>query len=202
MKSKLISRRAVTAAGLVAAISAVLTMTAAPAGALLGSAKLVDGGFESPAIHPSVFQSYSAGENVGSWQVTAGSVELIHNSFWQAAEGEQSLDLNGFEPGTISQNVATSPLTMYQVSFALAGNPDHQGLVTGALKANGETIKNFSFDTTGMTKSSMGYVTQKATFLATGQSTKLSFSSTTPDGPSGAVIDNVRIRTCLLVLCP
>src|SRR5688572_13255876 len=56
-------------------------------------AGLQNGSFESPNIgggyHP-VF----AGQNIGAWTVENGSVEIV-GTYWQAAAGNQSLDLSG-----------------------------------------------------------------------------------------------------------
>lgn len=46
----------------------------------------------------------------------------------------------------------------------------------------------------------MGYVHEEFTFLATGNSTTLEFASTTPGG-YGAVIDDVDVQPCLLLIC-
>lgn len=193
-------RRTVTSLGAVAAMFGVIIGTAAPAGAVL-STTVDNGGFESPAIAPEVFHTYSAGESIGAWQVVDGSVDIIHDRLWRAAEGEQALNLNGNEPGTVQQTVSTLPLTKYVVTFSLAGSPQQQGETTGQVLANGKVIKSFSFDTTGKTEDDMGYVTVRTSFTATGLSTDLAFRGTTPPNANGAVIDDVRIQACLLILC-
>jgi choice-of-anchor C domain-containing protein len=172
--------------------------SAAPASAAAG---LQNGGFEDPAISPNAYRTVLAGESVGAWQVTNGSVDLIQTKLYQAAEGEQSLDLNGEEPGTVQQNLSTLPLLSYKVSFSLAGDPNTQREVAGQVLANGTVIKDFAFDTTGKSYDNMGWTTVTATFQATGTSTPLAFRGTTPTGAAGAMIDNVRIQKCLLVLC-
>lgn len=182
-----------------AALCGLAAVSAPPATA--AQSVVANGGFENPSILPNVFSTYSAGQTIGAWKVTKGSVDIIHDSFWPAAEGQQSLDLNGVDRGTVAQDISTLPLTSYVVTFALAGNPEHQGVTTGQLLVNGKSVKNFSFDTTGKSRTDMGYRTVRAVFTAKGLSANLAFASTTPEGASGTVIDNVRVEPCLLVLC-
>ncbi len=42
--------------------------------------------------------------------------------FWQAAEGMQSVDLNGAGPGTVSQLLTTVPGQAYRIRYALSEN--------------------------------------------------------------------------------
>jgi choice-of-anchor C domain-containing protein len=134
--------------------------------------------------------------------VTSGSVELNGAGFWQSADGDQSLDLDGADTGAISQTFATNLLTTYRVSYSLAGNPDDIPAVkTGKVVVNGHVAQNFSFDTTGTSRTNMGYVTKAFTFLSTGTSAKLEFVSTTTPGGYGPVIDKVSVASCLLIIC-
>lgn len=66
---------------------------------------------------------------ITGWTVSDGSVDYI-GWYWQAAEGNRSLDLSGFSLGTIYQDFPTTPGTEYFVRFALAGNPDLQPRIT------------------------------------------------------------------------
>ena len=191
------AHRTAIGVALAVALSALLTaLTASPAAA----APVFADGFESPAI-TSDFTEYAAGQQFGPWTVTAGTVGLTRD--WQAAEGNQSLDLNGFSPGAVARTLPTKLLTTYRVSYALAGNPDNGPLITtGKVTANGQTVDNFSFDTAGHTPSDMGYVYR--TFYFTNilsAATVLQFASTTPDA-FGPVIDDVRVESCLLIICP
>ncbi|MEV4121604.1 DUF642 domain-containing protein [Micromonospora sp. NPDC049645] len=181
------------AVGLSALLAAV---TASPAAA----APVFADGFESPAITGD-FTEFAAGQQFGVWTVTAGTVGLTRD--WQAAEGNQSLDLNGFNPGAVARTLPTKLLTTYRVSYALAGNPDNGPLiVTGKVTANGQIIDSFSFDTTGHTPSAMGYVYRTVYFTnLLSATTVLQFASTTGDA-FGPVIDDVRVESCLLVICP
>ncbi|MGQ5262028.1 DUF642 domain-containing protein [Micromonospora sp. ZYX-F-536] len=191
------THRTATGVALAAALSALLTaLTASPAAA----APVFADGFESPAI-TSDFTEFAAGQQIGPWTVTTGTVGLTRD--WQTAEGNQSLDLNGFSPGAVARTLPTKLLTTYRVSYALAGNPDNGPLIaTGKVTANGQTVDSFSFDTAGHTPAAMGYVYR--TFYFTNilsAATVLQFASTTV-GAFGPVIDDVRVESCLLVICP
>jgi choice-of-anchor C domain-containing protein len=155
--------------------------------------------FESPVIHVD-FVDYLAGQQVGPWKVVSGSVDLTTD--WQHAQGRQSLDLNGSDPGAVSHTVPTTLLTTYRVTYALAANPDAgQAIRTGNVKVNGQLLDSFSFDSTGKTVSTMGWVYRTFYFTNTlAASAELQFASTTPSA-WGPVIDDVRVESCLLVLC-
>lgn len=161
-----------------------------------------DGSFETPSAPAGAFSTFSTGQSVGPWSVTAGSVDLIGPGFWAAADGDQSLDLDGDSAGTISQTFATTPGTTYTVSYALAGNPAAGPTVkTGEVLIDGVDAQDFSFDITGKTYTDMGYVSQQFTFQATRPSTTLAFMSTTP-GAWGPVLDNIQLHaTCCKQSC-
>ncbi|MET7671317.1 DUF642 domain-containing protein [Micromonospora luteifusca] len=191
------THRTVVGTALTVALSVLLT--ALPAGPAAAATVFADG-FESPAI-TNDFVEFAAGQQFGPWTVTTGTVGLTRD--WQAAEGNQSLDLNGFSPGAVARTMPTKLLTTYRVSYALAGNPDNGPLiVTGKVTANGHTVDSFSFDTAGDTPSDMGYVYRTFYFTnVLSSATVLQFASTTADA-FGPVIDDVRVESCLLVICP
>lgn len=190
------ARRTTLGASLAVALSALLAVsTATPAAA----APVFADGFESPPIFND-FTTFIAGQELGPWSVTTGTVDLTRD--WQHADGNQSLDLNGYSPGAVARTLPTKLLTTYRVTYALAGNPDSGPIVvTGGVTANGRTVDSFTFDTTGRTPSDMGYVYR--TFYFTNilsASTAIQFASTTPNA-HGPVIDDVRVESCLLVIC-
>ena len=186
---------------LVGALAVVLMtgLTAAPAHALTGFS---NGSFETPVVAPNTFQTIFVGEPIGAWTVSQGNVDLIGAGFWQAADGVQSLDLDGgVVQGGVAQEFTTVPLLKYKVRFKLAGNVDLGPTIkTGQVLANGNVLQSFSFDITGKTRTNMGYVSKETHFIATGLSTTLTFRSTTGSG-YGPVIDKVTVESCLLVIC-
>jgi choice-of-anchor C domain-containing protein len=194
--------RRLAAAALAAVLLTGLTaVTATPAQALTG---IGNGSFETPVVTPGTFQDFHPGQLIGAWTVIQGNVDLIGAGFWQAADGVQSLDLDGSEfplMGGVAQTFSTIPLLKYRVTYRLAGNPAGGPQVkTGQIRANGNVIQSFSFDTTGRSFANMGYVHQETHLIATSLSTALEIRSTTGSG-FGPVIDDVDVESCLLVIC-
>jgi choice-of-anchor C domain-containing protein len=190
-------RRSTLGLTLVVALSAALgVITTGPAAAV--TTTFADS-FETPVITVD-FVDYLAGQQVGAWTVISGSVDLTTD--WQHAQGRQSLDLNGSDPGAVSHTFPTTLLTTYRVTYALAANPDAgQAIRTGNVKVNGQLLDSFSFDRTGKSVSNMGWVYRTFYFTnSLGASADLQFASTTPSA-WGPVIDDVRVESCLLVLC-
>ncbi|GAA3255540.1 hypothetical protein GCM10020216_092080 [Nonomuraea helvata] len=187
-------RRLCVGAGLTGALAVALAPTPAAA-----TAKLGNGSFEQLDITPDYFQNFIIGESIGTWQVSAGSVDLARTNFWQASDGSQSVDLNGgtdSPPGGVRQTIATRPGESYEVVFSLAGNPGGLPTVkTGQVLVNGAVVQSFSFDISGATKANMGYQTRKVRFTATGLSATLEFRSTTSSA-YGPVIDDVDVDRC------
>jgi choice-of-anchor C domain-containing protein len=160
---------------------------------------VVNGGFETPAIPANAFIRYGVGSTIGPWRVAEGNVDLTGPNFWQAADGSQSLDLEGSESGRIEQTIATRVGGCYTVTFALAGNPDGGPMIKrGFARVSQQTIgrptvqKNFVFNTTGKSRANMGYVPERFRFRALAQAATLTFASTTGGG-YGPVIDAVNI---------
>jgi choice-of-anchor C domain-containing protein len=100
---------------------------------------VINGDFEQPSLPWSQgWALYGAGESFGGWTVGSGQVDLVRLGevgtgtiesgrqrgleAWTAASGSQSLDLNGYQPGSIYQDIATMPEATYYLSFAMAGN--------------------------------------------------------------------------------
>lgn len=154
---------------------------------------LVDGRVENPQLSAYALASLVAGQSIGAWTVTQGNVDLVGPGFWSAAAGTQSVDLNGLVDGAVEQTVSTLPGRIYDVEFALAGNPDGPPDVkTGRALVNGQPAKDFSFDVTGKNRGNMGYRKVRFSFTATGPQTTVSFVSATGSA-WGPVIDDVTI---------
>ncbi|MCQ4045291.1 choice-of-anchor C family protein [Streptantibioticus rubrisoli] len=167
-----------------------------------------DGSFENPRVAPNTLRTFTTGRSIGPWKVTQATVDLL-DGHWQAADGQQSVDLNGTEkdlpstrPGAVSQTFATTPGATYTVTYALAGNYERGPAVkTGKVLVDGQDFQDFSFDTTGKSATNMGWVKRQMTFVATGDSTTLTFASTTAHTPSGPVLDDVTVHRCKPSCC-
>ncbi|MER6367400.1 choice-of-anchor C family protein [Streptomyces mirabilis] len=191
---------AVAAVGLLAGVG---TAAASPAhsahaarsvAARAATTAISNGSFETPIARPIL--SFGAGQAIGQWQVESGTVDLLGKGFWQAAEGDQSVDLNGYTAGVLSQTFMTEPGTKYTVTYSLSGDPAGPPTVkTGKVLIDGQNVQDFSFDVTGKTFTDMGWVPRQFTFTASGTATKLTFTSTVPDS-WGPVIDDVKVKDC------
>ncbi|MGA5816741.1 choice-of-anchor C family protein [Kitasatospora sp. NPDC094028] len=191
-----VSRLRITAVTLLVASATVLAAPAQAAGGHRAASRFDDGSFESPKAPANGFTELTAGQTIGPWQVTGGSVDLIGAGLWQAAEGDQSLDLNGNAAGTVAQTFTTTPGATYSVTYALAGNPGGApALKTGRAEIDGQDFQDFSFDVTGKTTADMGYVGRQFSFVARNSTTTLSFASTNP-GAFGPVLDDVQVKEC------
>ncbi|GHF40139.1 hypothetical protein GCM10018790_17160 [Kitasatospora xanthocidica] len=191
-----LSRTRIAAVALLAAATTALAVPAHAAGGNRALSHFDDGSFESPKAPANSFSTLSAGQVIGPWRVTAGNVDLIGAGFWQAAEGDQSVDLNGNTTGTIAQTFTTVPGTTYSVTYALAANPAGGPAVkTGRALIDGQDFQDFSFDSTGKTLAAMGYVGRQFSFVAQNSSTTLTFASTVA-GAYGPVLDNVQVKEC------
>ncbi|MEO3752487.1 choice-of-anchor C family protein [Streptomyces sp. B6B3] len=168
-----------------------------PADASVLVSRFDNGSFEYPIAQAGSFTTYQAGQSLGPWEVTSGAVDLVDDGLWQAAEGNQSLDLNAGIPGAVSQTFTTTPGETYTVTYALAGNPAGGPAVkTGRVLLDGQNIQDFSFDVTGKSFTDMGYIKRQVTFVATAATTTLGFASTTPNSAYGPVVDDVLVTTC------
>ncbi|MFD4398637.1 choice-of-anchor C family protein [Kitasatospora sp. NPDC058397] len=190
------SRTRLAAVAVIVAAATAVTVPAQAAGGHRALSRFDDGSFESPKAPANSFAEFNAGQTIGPWTVTSGSVDLIGAGFWQAAEGDQSVDLNGATTGAVAQTFATVPGTTYSVTYALAGNTSAAPAVkTGRVLVDGQDFQDFSFDITGKTPTNMGYVGRQFSFVARNASTTLTFASTNA-GAAGPVVDDVQVKEC------
>jgi len=176
--------------GIMLGLSAVLALS----GVTSAFSGLANGSFESGTFGGGSFQTVTAPDSttITGWKVATGDVDWI-GSYWTAAGGTKSLDLNGCSAGTISQTFATTVNDTYKVTFALSGNPAGSPAVkTLTVSATGGTTAAYSFDTAaaGNTLADMKWTSQSYSYRATGASTTLTFMSTT-SGCFGPALDNV-----------
>lgn len=166
--------------------------------AAVNAATITNGSFENPVVSGS-FNTYADGSgSLTGWAIANASLDHVSSSFWQASDGNHSLDLNGNGgAATISQTV--SGLTIgqsYTIYFDMAGNPDGAPTIkTMDVTFGMAGLASYSFDTTGNSKAAMGWVTNSYSFVAGMTAGVLSFISTTDVGDYyGPALDNVRIE--------
>lgn len=139
------------------------------------------------------------------WSVGgAGGVDWVQSGYWQASDGDYSLDLNALDSGSISQTFATTAGNTYSVSYDLSLNPDTNpsfptdrgALVTATNTADnavlGSLAHSFTFNSVGSTFANMNWTPYGFTFTATGSETTLTFASTNGEA-GGIALDNVSV---------
>jgi choice-of-anchor C domain-containing protein len=175
-------------------------------GSAFAATLFANGGFEGtlvPTFAGSEIQRLGTADTLPSWVVTEDTVDWVGNSYWQAAEGTKSIDLDGEvgDAGAISQTFPTTVGQTYAVTFKMSGNPDAgPALKTFTVSATGGVPVSYSYDTAlmGTTRTNMNYVDASAyTFVATEPISTLTFASTTNPAGFGAVIDNVVVTETL-----
>lgn len=89
-----------------------------------GAANLVvDGGFENPLVtSPTGWDLYGNGSPMGAWLAGGAGVILV-GAFGgpSAIEGNQCVELNYYQGGSVQQNLATTSGQWYHLSFEMAG---------------------------------------------------------------------------------
>jgi hypothetical protein len=158
-------------------------------------------GFEKssgPLFEPTAGQYFS-----GGWLVDSGSVDVIPNGFAGSAmaySGNYFLDLDGFNPGEISTNIATIPGQIYSLSFAYSLNPDYaahaEPFPQVQVLIDGNPLASFTVNITNTTWADLLWKTTSYVFTATSAVTSLQFKSL--DAPSdayGVLLDAISLAT-------
>ena len=156
-------------------------------------ADVSNGSFEN-GTSPNSFLTLTAPNttDITNWSVDSGTVDYI-GTYWTAAAGARSIDLDGSSQGSISQTFSTVIGTTYHVTFDLSGNPDGTpSLKDVQVSATGGSPQDFTYDTSAKdnTDANMMWQPETYTFTATAASTVLSFASQTA-GSYGPALDNV-----------
>jgi choice-of-anchor C domain-containing protein len=155
---------------------------------------VANGGFENPTVH-SVFET-KTGNQLSGWIINSGDLDLI-GTYWKPYEGKQSIDLSGYKRCAISQVITTDPDCIYQLSFAMARNPDGgTGIKKVEVYWDGQSKEIFSFDlpTSG---SNMGWEVHEIKNLkASGTRTEIKFVDISEGNPTaGVALDAVKVQS-------
>ena len=156
-----------------------------------GTGDLVrNGGFEEPAISRPWVAYFAGGERrIPGWRVVRRSVDLVGTD-WPAGEGAQSLGVNGFRPGWVSQRIPTEANTTYQISFLLWGDPNGPPPVSRlAVRWNHERVRTLNIDVREQTTWRRVCVLVHSTTAGT----PLGFRGLS-GGNAGPAIDAVRVQ--------
>ncbi|WP_165246571.1 DUF11 domain-containing protein [Paludisphaera soli] len=161
---------------------------------------LLNGGFEQPRVPAGgFFRTFDVGSpQLTGWTIAAGDLDVVGNQ--PAAEGTQSLDLNGTVPAVLRQEFATIPGGRYRLSFQYADNPGGAVAAPSALvQVIGEAEALHVSETiahSGSTLADMRYTPFSAFFTATSSTTALRFQSLV-EGNAGVVLDAVAVEPAL-----
>ena len=155
---------------------------------------VVNGGFEAPAITgQSQELEPTDGPRLSPWVVGGRGVDLVR-SFWQPAEGAQSINLNGDGPGSVAQTLSTQPGRYYKLRFRYSVFPSRYAQMRVQWGPGGSASYTELFTFPGKsTKSNMGWVAVERTVQATSSATLLSFTSVGGNDSYGNALDDVQV---------
>lgn len=84
--------------------------------------------------------------------------------YWQSPDGKNTVDMDGNSPGLISTLIDVPSAGQVTIGFDLAGNPDGQSVKYLQVGLGASVSPTFTFDSTGHSEASMGWVAETATF--------------------------------------
>lgn len=151
---------------------------------------VTDGGFEVPGV-PTGEDSLVADSHFGGWDSASDPSRpnaIVTSSYWQPAEGDQSFDLEH----QLVQDVPAAYGKLYVLRFAMAGDPSVGPAVKSLTFEVGYTSPvpyTATFDTTGHSRSAMGWQYFSQAFLINEGLTAVAFFAQTP----GVALDDVRL---------
>jgi choice-of-anchor C domain-containing protein len=156
-----------------------------------------NGGFEAPTVY---FYGYQTMTSLPGWTVSpGGQVDVEGGGFWQAAEGNQSLDSVGNTgPGTyIQQSFSTTIGQSYDLTFDYANNPTGTYCTNNVLVTGATTLLNSVISHGGSANNNMNWVSFSQVFVADSSLTTLRFThlgaATDPLG-SGIALDAISVE--------
>jgi hypothetical protein len=187
-------------------VVALCTLVSFGPAALAGEAvdnRVRNGGFERPDITEPFMQA--TGTDIPRWTIT-GCVDLVSEPAFEAARGDQSVDLNGTvgeagcaanARGAIKQTIDTDANQDYLLRFFLAGNPGCTESAAAKVKVvdvywGGVLVATFRYDTSGQTAANINWQLRLLELRATTGDTVLEFRSAN-GGNCGPMIDAVRV---------
>jgi hypothetical protein len=130
------------------------------------------------------------GDSGLTWHIDSGNVDITDETGWAAADGKQSLDLNGWVAGSLYVDLPLS-FGSHLLTFALASHP---------LKPLGKMSVSFDNKQIGLldaTSHVPGYNSHTLSFSVQNASVyRLKFASLSPENEwGGPVIDNIHLES-------
>lgn len=158
---------------------------------------ILNAGFEEDVVDiNNPITSYPAEGSLLGWTINSGDVETLTSAFWAPSEGIRSLDLNGVNPASISQELSGFIAgASYELLFDMGGNFATQALSQIANASIGSASQNFTYTPEiGDTISNFTWKEMSMIFTATGSNQTLIFSQVSVYPAAGAALDNIRIN--------
>jgi len=172
----------------------VVACIALPTSAMSQPSLLINGSFEHGIDTGSSFITlYLGSTDITGWTVTQNNIDYV-GGYWQAADGNRSLDMNGTAVGAIEQTFSTAVGAVYEVHFSLAGNPNTNPKLKRLKVRAGSDSTEVSFDATPYWTGNMGWMTIFWSFTATANQTTIEFISLNNELDNccgGVALDNV-----------
>ncbi|SVC18116.1 uncharacterized protein METZ01_LOCUS270970, partial [marine metagenome] len=128
------------------------------------------------------------------WELDSGEVYVYRTGVdtpWQAHSGQQFVEMNGFEPGTISTNAVTEVDKTYRLSFAYAKNPDADEPLKMEVDIVGVTNLTVTASVEGA-NNTLSWGLQEVEFTAESTDTRIQFESLS-DLDQAVMLDSVRL---------
>ncbi len=167
-----------------------------------------NGSFEDNQIRSGTFDTIGSTGKIGpsnayfsGWTV-GGEIDLVNGQLpakdlWAAADGNNSVDMNGLSAGSIGQNIVLSSGSTYTLTYMIAGNTNRAEPTPAVKRMSvyiGDTLLIAdSFDTTGKTESNMGWEQRTFTFDVTETKNYFIRFQSNEQGPRGAALDKLSL---------
>ena len=134
--------------------------------------------------------------NIGGWALTAGSIDVRSTYFGSSPHsGQRYIDINGWQPATLSTNLTLVPNQPYTLSLAFARNPDSVQVSeypVAAVDIGGFDIVTLA-PSASNSWSALGWNTTSIVFTVSAPSTTLTLRGVSP-GPRGVLLDSLSIE--------
>ncbi|MDP7441428.1 MAG: S8 family serine peptidase [Verrucomicrobiota bacterium] len=128
------------------------------------------------------------------WELDSGEVYVYRTGVdtpWQAHSGQQFVEMNGFEPGTISTNAVTEVGKTYRLSFAYARNSDADEPLEMKVNIVGVTNLTVTASVEG-DDNTLSWDLKEVEFTAKSTDTRIQFESLS-DLDDAVMLDSVRL---------
>ncbi len=184
-------------------------------------------GFESPVLNATNFPLYNGdwvnfgtptpnfdtgsdapvdtsftGDSGSVWTVSLGNIDIANSSLFDAAEGSQSLNLNGHEQGAVQVTIDFPANGTYELEFALSKNPENVDTAEVAISLDGESVLGspLSFSES-VTREEMNYKLVRVRLQVDQSGDHVlelkSLNTGSPNG-YGPVVDDLKIRQVII----